>query len=65
ATIWGDLRDYDDEKPIVEYFDRIVKGHMIRGAVFEVDIAFKYRRIYAVRDFNDPKFECVETILYD
>ena len=38
ATIWGDLRDYDNADEIIEYFKRITKGQMVRNGVFTINI---------------------------
>ena len=32
ATIFGDLRDYEDEQEIIEYFKRITAGKVVRQA---------------------------------
>ena len=37
-SIFGDLRDYDDEKEIIDYFNRIVKDQMIRQACFTFQV---------------------------
>lgn len=41
ASIWGDLRDYENLQEIVDYFDRITKDKMIRQACFTVCIEGK------------------------
>lgn len=37
-SIFGDLRDYDDEEEIIDYFTRITKGQMIRQACFTLEV---------------------------
>lgn len=40
ATIFGDLRDYDEGKSqeVIDYFNRIVKDHFIRQGCFSFQI---------------------------
>ena len=38
ATIWGDLRDYDNEDLIIKYLDRITKGQMVRSGIAVIDV---------------------------
>ena len=40
ATIRGDLRDYDNPRPIIEYLNRITSGHMIRSGIAEIYVEF-------------------------
>lgn len=47
----GDLRDYDNVDEILQYFDRITKGKMIRSGVLEIDVEF--RQIYVYRYDSD------------
>lgn len=37
GSILGDLRDFDDDQKIVDYFNRITKGHRVRQGVFTID----------------------------
>lgn len=46
ATIWGDLRDYDNADEIIEYFKRIVNGQMIRSGVFKIDVEGSPTRVF-------------------
>ena len=36
VSIFGDLRDYDSEQEIIEYFDRITKNEVVRQATFTI-----------------------------
>lgn len=38
AMFWGDLRDYESEQEIIDYFTRITTGKLIRGACFVVRV---------------------------
>lgn len=38
ATIFGDLRDYNDVAEIVAYLNRITKGHFIRQGCATIDV---------------------------
>lgn len=38
ATIWGDLRDYDDIQEIVAYLMRICEGREVRSGVAEINV---------------------------
>ncbi len=42
----GDLRDYEDVDEILEYFDRITKGKMIRSGVLEIVVEYKETLVY-------------------
>jgi len=46
VIITGDLRDYDDANEILQYFDRITKGKMIRSGILEIDIEGQKLLIY-------------------
>ena len=48
----GDLRDYDDENEILEYFKRIVIGKMIRSGILEIDIESQDTIIYRFESHN-------------
>jgi len=46
VNFWGDLRDYDDEKEIVDWFTKIIKSHMIRDAVMTIGIEYQSYSVY-------------------
>lgn len=46
VSIFGDLRDYNDEKEIVSYFTKITKEQMVRNGVFGIDIEGQKELIY-------------------
>ena len=52
AMFWGDLRDYDDEQEILDYFTRITEGKMIRSGVIEIAVEYKSTKVY--RYESDP-----------
>lgn len=37
VTIFGDLRDYDNDDEIIEYFNRITKDNFIRDGLFSIN----------------------------
>jgi hypothetical protein len=37
VTVWGDLRDYDNEEEIVAYLERITSGRTVRAGIAEID----------------------------
>ena len=43
ASIFGDLRDYDDDDEIISYFNRITEGQMVRAGFFSIDIRESHR----------------------
>ncbi len=47
VPIWGDLRDYDDEQEIIDWFNRVTvdNGLMIRSAVLEYQIGNKAAQV--------------------
>jgi hypothetical protein len=47
ATIWGDLRSYDDADEIIAYFKRITEGRMVRGGNFTINVDGKPARTFA------------------
>lgn len=53
-TIFGDLRDYDDEQEIINYFNRITKGQDIRQACFTFYVEGKDARTFV---WFDDEFE--------
>src|SRR6266436_878596 len=38
ATIWGDLRDYDDVDEIIAYLNRITEGKWVRQGVATIEV---------------------------
>ncbi len=50
--IFGDLRGYDNEKEIVEWFTDIVenKDLMIRDAIISINIEYKENTVYGVNE---------------
>lgn len=50
ASFWGDLRDYSNEREIVDYFNRMVKERMIRQGCFTVDVEFTSNNTYCYND---------------
>lgn len=45
ATVWGDLRDYEDVAEIEAYLDRIVEGQGIRSGVAEIEVEYKSTKV--------------------
>ena len=45
-TIFGDLRDYDDEEEIINYFDEITKGQFVRQANFTIMVEGNKSRVF-------------------
>lgn len=39
VSFFGDLRDYEDVKEIMEYFTKICEGKMIRNGVVEIEVS--------------------------
>lgn len=37
-TVFGDLRDYDDEEEIIQYFYDLIKDKLIRSAFFTFNV---------------------------
>jgi hypothetical protein len=46
VVFFGDLRDYDNADEILNYFERVTKGKMIRSGVLEIDVESKDTLIY-------------------
>lgn len=40
-TVFGDLRDYDDDKALVEWFEEACSHFMIRQAVITIDVEYQ------------------------
>lgn len=49
-TIFGDLRDYDDEQGIIDYFNRITKDQDIRQACFTFYVEGKDARTFVWKE---------------
>ena len=47
ANIFGDLRDYDNDQEIIDYFNRIVDGKIIRNGFFSIDFESRDIRHFA------------------
>ena len=52
----GDLRDYDDWEFILNYFNSIVEGRMIRSGVLEIDVEGQDSMVFAYSD-DTEQFE--------
>jgi hypothetical protein len=50
VSIFGDLRDYDDDQAIIDYFNRITKEPMIRQACFTIGIEGETERTFVFKD---------------
>ena len=46
VSVWGDLRDYKDRQEILDYFQQVCQGRMIRSGVLEIDVEYQDTRIY-------------------
>lgn len=49
-TIFGDLRDYDNEQEIINYFNRITNGQDVRQACFTIKVEGKAIRTFVWKD---------------
>jgi len=58
VVFFGDLRDYDSADEILKYFERIVKGKMIRSGVIEIDVEFKDTLVYRYDSENNEWVKC-------
>jgi hypothetical protein len=54
----GDLRDYDDDKEILAYFNKITTGQMIRSGVLEIQIEYNDTIVYRFNDDSNQWEEC-------
>jgi len=54
VNIFGDLRDYENDKEIINYFNSIVKGKMIRSGFFSIECN---RERFFNFDFDDEIFK--------
>ena len=52
-TIFGDLRDYDDEKAIGIWFKNLIQGMMIRQAICEIEVEGNPTVIYLFESAGD------------
>lgn len=58
-TVFGDLRDYDTDEPIIEWFKEVVKRSVfIRQAVCTINVEYPDRTttITVTRENNEPMF---------
>lgn len=55
ATIFGDLRDYEDEQEVIKYFNRIVDGQWVRQGCFSFFVEGREVRTF-VYDEGTQKF---------
>jgi len=46
VQFWGDLRDYDDEEEIIDYFKKITKDKWVRQGVFTIHVEFYRTRTF-------------------
>lgn len=51
----GDLRDYDNVQEILDYFNKITNGKMIRSGILEINVAPQEVKVYRYSD-DDMKF---------
>jgi hypothetical protein len=56
AYIFGDLRDYDDEQEIIDYFKRITENQMVRNACFTIDVEYKKDRTFVFKAEMDENY---------
>ena len=49
-SIFGDLRSFDDEQQIIDYFERITKGRMIRQAFYTFYVEGSKERNFIYKD---------------
>lgn len=55
-TIFGDLRDYDDEHEIISYFNRITIDQDVRQACFTFQVEGKSGRTFVWEDDGENGF---------
>ena len=58
VVFYGDLRDYDDASEIIEYFNKITNGKMIRNGVLEIEVEFKETLIYRYDSEGEEWVKC-------
>lgn len=44
----GDLRDYDDVEEVLFYFNKIIKGQMVRSGILEIEVDSSNLNLYRV-----------------
>lgn len=54
-TIFGDLRDYDDVREVVDWLNTSFSGMMIRSGIVEIDVEGRAKCIYQY-DFDRREF---------
>lgn len=47
VTVYGDLRDYDDDKKIITWFEKACNAFLIRQAVITIEVT-SYKTIYGL-----------------
>ena len=47
VVFYGDLRDYEDSKEILSYFEKITNGRMIRSGILEIEIEYQEKLVYS------------------
>ena len=58
VVFYGDLRDYDDASEIIEYFNKITNGKMIRNGVLEIEVEFKETLVYRYDSEGEEWVKC-------
>lgn len=53
VQVFGDLRDYDDHKEVLEYFESITNGKMVRSGLLEITVEWDKTYIYRHHTDND------------
>ena len=63
----GDLRDYEDDDEILQYFRRITEGKWIRSGLLEIDIEFRKVLVYRYSSVGEegPGWRLVSEIPYE
>lgn len=46
VTIFGDLRDYENEQEIIDYFNSLIKDKWVRQACFSLHVEYKGTRTF-------------------
>lgn len=46
VMFWGDLRDYSNDKEVLDYFTDITKGQMISSGLLEIDVESRPTVVY-------------------
>jgi hypothetical protein len=62
VSIFGDLRDYEDEQEIIDFFNRFISDKWIRDASFTIRVEGKKMRVFVYnirdKDYNGQFKEC-------